>query len=205
MKYCFCLFQILADDKLTTMICANCIEKINNWQTFKRTCTENQSKLEEWFTASTTNAQSNDISINNDIQIKEEPIENLMIPPPEVILTNGDGPIMKNEPVEEDFNDLPPTLTPQGDETEEVEVVNYSGNDKGVINSMIADNISQNSAISSDPRRCKTCSKFLSSVANRKKHERAVHGVKTRNTLPVAGGSTDSDLGKYTIFYEYFS
>lgn len=184
------------------MICSNCIEKVNNWQIFKQTCTENQSKLEQWFNAASAAGKpqtNNDQSINNDIQIKEEPIENMTIPPPEVILTNGDAPIMKNEPIEEEFNDLPPPLTPQRNESEEVEVVAYSEN--GAIDTSLTDQLhqelSQDSEVSSDPRRCGTCSKLLSSITNRKKHEKVVHGIRNRNTFPTAGGSTDSDLGKY--------
>lgn len=42
----------MADDKLSTMVCLQCVEKVNNWQSFKLTCCENQTKLEQWMNIS---------------------------------------------------------------------------------------------------------------------------------------------------------
>jgi hypothetical protein len=57
------------------------------------------------------------------IQIKEEPIDHEALAPDVVI--NGDVPV-KNEPVEEEYNELPPPLTPQGPEDGDVEVLPHS-------------------------------------------------------------------------------
>lgn len=47
-KSFFFFFQILATDKLSTLICANCIKNVNQWHTYKESCLRSQDKLQEW-------------------------------------------------------------------------------------------------------------------------------------------------------------
>ncbi|XP_064211337.1 zinc finger protein 62 isoform X2 [Tribolium castaneum] len=111
--------EITSDDKLSTMVCLQCIEKINNWQSYKLTCCENQNKLEQWINTSNPELSLSDMNI----QIKEEPIDNDILTP-EVVM-NGEIPV-KNEPMEEEYNELPPPLTPQADDMIDVELVTNS-------------------------------------------------------------------------------
>lgn len=46
--FSYYLLQVSIDDKLSTMICLICIDKLNSWYDFKMTCCENQAKLQEW-------------------------------------------------------------------------------------------------------------------------------------------------------------
>lgn len=36
------------NDKLSTMICSKCMDKVENWHNFKIICYENQEKLNTW-------------------------------------------------------------------------------------------------------------------------------------------------------------
>ncbi|XP_063921648.1 zinc finger protein 43-like isoform X1 [Zophobas morio] len=169
--------EILPDDKLSTGVCLPCIEKVTNWQTYKLTCCENQTKLEHWLSLSS----STEISMTNaadlsdgNIQIKEEPIDHESLTP-EVII-NGESSL-KNEPLEEEYNELPPPLTPQGTEDGDVEVVAHSPS------SQLTNDDENN------PRKCNFCGKFFASAGNRKKHERVIHGAKS------FGSTTESEVG----------
>lgn len=42
------VFQILATDKLSTLICTNCVNNVNQWHTYKESCLRSQDKLHEW-------------------------------------------------------------------------------------------------------------------------------------------------------------
>ncbi|XP_018574091.1 zinc finger protein 91-like isoform X2 [Anoplophora glabripennis] len=110
----FVAVEITRSDKITTMVCEQCVIKVNNWHEYKKECKSNQSKLEQWLKSSSTNGLA-DISL----QIKEEPMndgddsncdrpENDIV---EVLVKNEpiDPP---DEPMEEEYNELPPPLTP---------------------------------------------------------------------------------------------
>lgn len=42
------IFQILTTDKLSTLICTNCVKTVNQWHTYKESCLRSQNKLQEW-------------------------------------------------------------------------------------------------------------------------------------------------------------
>lgn len=45
------VLQIKASDKLSTMVCNQCMSKVNNWINYRRSCSENQCKLMDWLNA----------------------------------------------------------------------------------------------------------------------------------------------------------
>ncbi|EFA10192.1 zinc finger protein 91 isoform X1 [Tribolium castaneum] len=171
--------EITSDDKLSTMVCLQCIEKINNWQSYKLTCCENQNKLEQWINTSNPELSLSDMNI----QIKEEPIDNDILTP-EVVM-NGEIPV-KNEPMEEEYNELPPPLTPQADDMIDVELVTNSPS------SLTTGTDEPGNAY--DPKKCSFCGKLFSSSGNRKKHERKMHGPrKTHSVTQSDNGSLSQD------------
>ncbi|XP_011263823.2 zinc finger protein 836 [Camponotus floridanus] len=60
--------QISPTDKLSTLICANCVKNVNQWHTYKESCLRSQDKLQEWLA---TQSQSNPTVIT----IKDEPMD----------------------------------------------------------------------------------------------------------------------------------
>lgn len=60
------------DDKISTMICKTCIQKIDNWEVYREKCSENQSKLQDWM-KEWNKVNNSDTSI----QIKDEPIDHI--------------------------------------------------------------------------------------------------------------------------------
>ncbi|XP_025987406.2 oocyte zinc finger protein XlCOF7.1 [Solenopsis invicta] len=60
--------QILTTDKLSTLICANCVKNVNQWHTYKESCLRSQDKLQEWLA---NQIQSNPMVIT----IKDEPMD----------------------------------------------------------------------------------------------------------------------------------
>lgn len=41
------LFQITSSDKMSTMVCEECIEKVSSWNSYKEQCVQNQKKFED--------------------------------------------------------------------------------------------------------------------------------------------------------------
>ncbi|XP_071646346.1 uncharacterized protein [Temnothorax longispinosus] len=63
--------QISATDRLSTLICANCVKSVNQWHTYKESCLRSQDKLQEWLTSQ---LQSNPPVIPI-FTIKDEPMD----------------------------------------------------------------------------------------------------------------------------------
>ncbi|XP_012531667.1 zinc finger protein 62 [Monomorium pharaonis] len=60
--------QISATDKLSTLICANCVKNVNQWHTYKESCLRSQDKLQEWL--------ANQLHLNPTVvTIKDEPMD----------------------------------------------------------------------------------------------------------------------------------
>ncbi|KAL6439704.1 hypothetical protein ACFW04_004045 [Cataglyphis niger] len=60
--------QISATDRLSTLICTNCVKNVNQWHTYKESCQRSQDKLQEWLA---TQSQPNPTVIT----IKDEPMD----------------------------------------------------------------------------------------------------------------------------------
>ncbi|XP_032672620.1 zinc finger protein Xfin-like [Odontomachus brunneus] len=60
--------EILTTDKLSTLICTNCVQNVNQWHTYKESCLRSQDKLQEWLT-------SQQQSKPTVITIKDEPVD----------------------------------------------------------------------------------------------------------------------------------
>ncbi|KAJ8955168.1 hypothetical protein NQ318_009061 [Aromia moschata] len=110
------MFQITTSDKISTMVCNQCVSKINNWHEYKQTCSRNQEKLEQWLNS----CPSNNIA-DMSLQIKEEPpeesavdTENTGDEPDDIVevLVKNEPMDPPDEPMEEEYNELPPPLTP---------------------------------------------------------------------------------------------
>ncbi|KAJ8914450.1 hypothetical protein NQ315_011391, partial [Exocentrus adspersus] len=158
------LFQIRKSDKVTTMICSQCVKKVKGWHEYKRSCSKNQTKLRQWLNTSLIAPPIHSLA-DMSIQIKEEPNDaddNISCVRPDDILEV----LVKNEPgedqerMEEDYNELPPPLTPHpptGTDSEN----SQDGTTPGTANN----------------RQCSVCNKLFSSSGNRRKHEKQFHGI----------------------------
>ncbi|KAL6254348.1 hypothetical protein P5V15_014396 [Pogonomyrmex californicus] len=60
--------QISTSDKISTLICDNCIKSVNQWYIYKESCLRSQDKLQEWLASQ---SQSNPMVIT----IKDEPMD----------------------------------------------------------------------------------------------------------------------------------
>ncbi|XP_072751208.1 uncharacterized protein [Anoplolepis gracilipes] len=60
--------QISTTDKLSTLICANCVKNVNQWHAYKESCLRSQDKLQEWL----TNQSHPNPTV---ITIKDEPMD----------------------------------------------------------------------------------------------------------------------------------
>ncbi|CAG9815371.1 unnamed protein product [Phaedon cochleariae] len=175
--------EINVDDKLSKMICVQCLTKVNSWHTYKDQCEQNQCKLQEWLANNYQNATPNGLA-NVSLQIKEEPSDENENEDPEnrteMILQVKREPVESNEvPMEEEYNELPPPLSPNPPnitaEAAEVSPVNEYC--------------------------CSLCSKVFVNRGNKKRHEVRVHGMHKAPTqkdpaVPLTNGtasSTDED------------
>lgn len=51
----FSVFQISSTDKISTLICANCVKQVNQWHIYKESCLRSQNKLKEWLASQQPN------------------------------------------------------------------------------------------------------------------------------------------------------
>ncbi|KAJ8980918.1 hypothetical protein NQ317_011559 [Molorchus minor] len=151
----FVAVEITISDKLSTMVCNTCIDKVSGWHQYKQECASNQSKLELWL----NNCPTNNIS-DLSFQIKEEPMEDRETEEQAnggntdhaiaEVLVKSEPVDQPDEPMEEEYNELPPPLTPHPPET--------------------------NTDVDSSDDSVAFAKKMFSSSGNRSKHERQIHG-----------------------------
>ncbi|XP_060529484.1 zinc finger protein 62-like [Cylas formicarius] len=149
----FVSIEILDSDRLSIHICDECITRLEAWNTYKNQCLQNQSILIEWLKKSTN---VNDIS-DSHVHIKTEPSDEHEpdIINPDLLLQPKLEPLDISS-VDEDYNDLPPPLTPHNPEEHD-----FLENGE--------------ETIQDDGKTCLQCNKSFSSVANRKRHEQHAH------------------------------
>ncbi|CAL1674322.1 unnamed protein product [Lasius platythorax] len=76
--------QISTTDRLTTLICGNCVKNVNQWHTYKESCLRSQDKLQEWLasesqlnpTVITIKDEPMDIDYEDNVEIISETINN---------------------------------------------------------------------------------------------------------------------------------
>ncbi|EZA57874.1 hypothetical protein X777_00976 [Ooceraea biroi] len=61
--------QISSTDKVSTLICANCVKSVNQWHTYKESCLRSQDKLQEWLAS---HSQSNPKDEPMDVDSKDD-------------------------------------------------------------------------------------------------------------------------------------
>ncbi|XP_078045751.1 uncharacterized protein LOC144474585 isoform X2 [Augochlora pura] len=60
--------QILATDRLSTQICAQCVKNVNQWHNYKETCLRSQDKLHQWL-------EKRQLASPVVVTIKDEPVD----------------------------------------------------------------------------------------------------------------------------------
>ncbi|XP_017778310.1 PREDICTED: zinc finger protein 62 homolog isoform X1 [Nicrophorus vespilloides] len=165
--------QITQTDKLSTMLCDKCYLTINNFAEFKKACHSNQGKLQKWMTT------INDNITNGTIKIKDEPVDE---PKDDEVSAVGKPENMRvvvksepAEPMEEEFFDYPPALTPHPPE-----IVMDVDNDSQLEEAESTIDVSKDASINKSvgvTNQCSVCEKILSNPGNRKKHEKTMHGL----------------------------
>lgn len=213
--------EITSSDKMSTMVCEECIEKVSSWNSYKEQCVQNQKKFEDVlepqqkpatpppsFAPEPISESAPFAHLN--VHIKEEPITELDNPdetppefvepeperedplPPENVLDQSDMAqiYVKSEPLdidqldqldqvdesmEHEYNEFPPTLSPQQ-----------------MNNGDMPEVIREEAEFH---RKCSVCGKVFSSAGNKKKHERVQHGLHpVLSVTPKENGLTNGEL-----------
>lgn len=144
--------QVGKNDKLSTMVCNNCIIRLDTWFSWKKQCHRNQATLAEWHRSTGQNIY------NMDIHIKSEPVD---FEPPRHIAV----PIKQEYPyygdtMDEEFSDLPETP------------ISYPQNTDRVYYEDLQKEMEEAEAHSV---KCPECGKLFGSVQNRRRHQNMVH------------------------------
>ncbi|KAF7988787.1 hypothetical protein HCN44_007097 [Aphidius gifuensis] len=65
------LIEVASDDKLSTLICEGCIDKVKDWHIYKESCKKSQEKLQQWLVKNISNNSLNmDPSVKDDTNVK---------------------------------------------------------------------------------------------------------------------------------------
>ncbi|XP_011502801.1 PREDICTED: zinc finger protein 62 homolog isoform X2 [Ceratosolen solmsi marchali] len=94
--------QISSHDKLSTLVCTNCIKNINQWYSYKDICLQSQEKLQQWFAKQSTTVQPV-------VTVKEEPVD-VEFPDDNPHITNANHHAVlndKNMDVDSESNIIP--------------------------------------------------------------------------------------------------
>ncbi|XP_020287905.1 zinc finger protein 585B-like isoform X2 [Pseudomyrmex gracilis] len=100
--------QILATDKVSTLICKTCVKSVNQWHTYKESCLRSQNKLQEWLAKQHSNPmvitikdEPMDVDNDENIEIISEVINNSeQISPTDVQMVEDDGKETDNKEVQ---------------------------------------------------------------------------------------------------------
>ncbi|XP_030757586.1 zinc finger protein Xfin-like isoform X1 [Sitophilus oryzae] len=181
--------QVNKLDKISTLICNDCIIRLDTFHAYKRECHRNQTKLAEWLNKN-AGCNSNEMSF----PIKPEPDDFEFN---EVGLVNGNHvswpvkiEVDVDEDMDEEYNDLPPHLLPNSfDNHGEPFVVNSpTGN------------------YSEEETRCPDCGRLFGTIQNMRRHQNVLHRKDKRTPMneikkasdPVAVTDQPKDLSAET-------
>ncbi|KAF5279194.1 hypothetical protein FQR65_LT03441 [Abscondita terminalis] len=180
--------EIKHSDKLSTMICEKCTAQVNAWRRFRDTCFENQSKLVGWMNDWTSSGSE---ELNVSIRIKDEVLDESDTNPHENSIDDESNVHIKSEPIEaiyhvetemaDDTFDYPPPLTPeQLVETSYDQVEIEMDGSIQIMNGSVSE-LPENARVSADGKKCLSCNKAFTTVANRQRHDAVFHrGVKRK-------------------------
>ncbi|XP_066154209.1 zinc finger protein Xfin-like [Euwallacea fornicatus] len=146
--------QVSRRDKISTMICNDCIIRLDTWFAYKKQCHSNQAKLTDWLNIS---KQANWTDVHETaLSIKPEPLDSN---------EHSLMPIKVELSYEEDhFNDMDISSS-----------YNSDGNQMSYAGEMDIDDVETD-----DDRRCPDCGKMFGNSLNMRRHQNMLHMKKDR-------------------------